>query len=80
MKLYFISLAAGLLVGVIYHLLDVKSPAPPVAALIGLLGMLIGEQIIPLSKQYFFPKAPSVIHTQIHETPHNPSSTIEEQK
>lgn len=45
MKLYVFSLAVGLLVGVIYGVLDVKSPAPPVVALIGLLGMLGGEQI-----------------------------------
>ena len=45
MKLYMLSGAVGLLVGVIYGVLDVKSPAPPVVALIGLLGMLGGEQI-----------------------------------
>ena len=40
---YLISLAVGLGVGVIYGVLSVKSPAPPVIALIGLLGMLVGE-------------------------------------
>lgn len=50
MKLYVISLAVGLLVGVIYGLLNVRSPAPPVIALIGLLGILIGEQIVPYAK------------------------------
>ncbi|WP_137130969.1 DUF1427 family protein [Rhizobium sp. FY34] len=50
MKLYLISLAAGLLVGVIYGVLNVRSPAPPVIALIGLLGILLGEQIVPLAK------------------------------
>jgi XapX domain-containing protein len=48
MKLYLVSLAVGLGVGLIYGLLNVRSPAPPVIALIGLLGMLIGEQIVPL--------------------------------
>jgi len=48
MKTYVISLAAGLLVGIIYGLLKVRSPAPPVIALIGLLGILIGEQLPPL--------------------------------
>ena len=47
MKLYVISLAVGLLVGIIYAVLQVRSPAPPAIALIGLLGMLIGEQIVP---------------------------------
>lgn len=51
MKLYVLSLGAGLLVGVIYSMLNVRSPAPPLVALIGLLGILIGEQIIPVSKQ-----------------------------
>lgn len=51
MKLYILSLAAGLLVGVIYSLLHVRSPAPPLVALLGLLGMLIGEQLIPVGKQ-----------------------------
>jgi XapX domain-containing protein len=51
MKLYLISLAAGTLVGVIYGLLDVCSPAPPIVALIGLLGMLLGEQAVPLAKR-----------------------------
>ena len=50
MKLYLISLGAGLLVGVIYGVLNVRSPAPPVIALVGLLGILLGEQIVPLAK------------------------------
>jgi XapX domain-containing protein len=47
MKLYLISLAVGLLVGCLYSLLGVKSPAPPAVALVGLLGILIGEQAVP---------------------------------
>ena len=50
MKPYLLSLAAGLLVGVVYSLLNVRSPAPPVIALVGLLGILAGEQIPPLLK------------------------------
>jgi XapX domain-containing protein len=50
MKTYLLSLGVGLLVGVIYSLLGVRSPAPPVVALIGLLGILAGEQIPPLAK------------------------------
>jgi XapX domain-containing protein len=50
MRAYLYSLAAGLLVGVIYNLVGVRSPAPPVIALIGLLGILAGEQIPPLAK------------------------------
>lgn len=50
MKVYVLSLGAGLLVGLIYHLLDVRSPAPPLVALVGLLGILVGEQIVPVTK------------------------------
>lgn len=51
MKIYVLSLAVGLMVGVIYGLLNVRSPAPPIIALIGLLGILTGEQIPPLAKR-----------------------------
>ena len=50
MKMYLLSLGAGLLVGVVYSLLNVRSPAPPVVALVGLLGILVGEQVIPFAK------------------------------
>ncbi|MFC3171890.1 DUF1427 family protein [Acinetobacter vivianii] len=48
MKIYLLSLAVGILVGVLYYVLDVKAPAPPIVALLGLLGIVIGEQFIPL--------------------------------
>jgi len=51
MKPYLLSLAAGVLVGVIYGLIRVKSPAPPTIALLGLLGMLVGEQLVPIGKR-----------------------------
>jgi XapX domain-containing protein len=51
MKMYLISLAVGLLVGAIYGFLNVRSPAPPVIALVGLLGILLGEQIAPLARR-----------------------------
>jgi XapX domain-containing protein len=51
MKVYLLSLGAGLLVGAIYSLLNVRSPAPPLVALVGLLGILLGEQIVPLTRQ-----------------------------
>jgi XapX domain-containing protein len=55
MKTYLLSLGAGALVGVIYSLLNVRSPAPPLVALAGLLGILAGEQIIPVGKQLLGP-------------------------
>jgi XapX domain-containing protein len=41
-----ISLGIGVLVGIAYGLLKVRSPAPPPVALVGLLGMLLGQQLI----------------------------------
>lgn len=51
MKIFLVSICTGVLVGVIYAVLNVKSPAPPVVALLGLLGMLAGEQAVPLVKR-----------------------------
>jgi XapX domain-containing protein len=45
MKGLLISFVVGLLVGVVYGFIRVKSPAPPIVALLGLLGMVIGEQV-----------------------------------
>jgi len=56
MKIYLLSLGAGLLVGVIYGVLNVRSPAPPVIALLGLLGILLGEQAVPLIKRMVSPE------------------------
>jgi XapX domain-containing protein len=44
MKPMLISLVVGLFVGLLYGVIRVKSPAPPIIALLGLLGMVIGEQ------------------------------------
>ncbi|MDI3379971.1 DUF1427 family protein [Xenophilus aerolatus] len=67
MKPYVLALALGLLVGVIYGLFQVRSPAPPVIALVGLLGILAGEQIPPLVKQWLRPDthATSWLHEQV---------------
>ncbi len=43
---YLLSLGAGLAIGVIYGLIAVRSPAPPIIALLGLLGMLAGEAAV----------------------------------
>ena len=51
MKASLLSFGAGLVVGVVYSLLGVRSPAPPVVALIGLLGILLGEQIVPVGRR-----------------------------
>ena len=63
MNAYIVSVALGLLVGAIYGLFNVRSPAPPVVALLGLLGMLLGEQIPPLVKQVWQPEIVSTSDT-----------------
>jgi XapX domain-containing protein len=44
-RVLFLSFVAGLGVGALYGLIRVKSPAPPIVALLGLLGIVIGEQL-----------------------------------
>ena len=51
MKFYAVSLPICVLVGLLYGLLNVRSPAPPVVALVGLAGILLGEQVVPLGKR-----------------------------
>jgi len=70
MRLYLVSLGAGVLVGIIYSLLTVRSPAPPVVALVGLLGILVGEQIIPLAKHMLDGANAAAAWRQSHCTPH----------
>ena len=55
MKPFIVALAAGLLVGVIYGIINVRSPAPPYVALIGLLGILLGEHAVNLVKARLAP-------------------------
>lgn len=40
------SLVVGVAVGGLYALLGVRSPAPPAVALLGLLGMVVGEYVV----------------------------------
>ena len=67
MKIYLLSLGAGLLAGILYGVLNVRSPAPPVVALVGLLGILLGEQLPPLVRQWLEPKEQQVswLHEQV---------------
>jgi XapX domain-containing protein len=70
MRPYLLSLGAGLMVGIVYSLLNVRSPAPPVVALVGLLGMLLGEQIIPIAKHLFAGSSITSAWRQSQCTPH----------
>jgi XapX domain-containing protein len=54
MRLYLASLILGVAVGVVYGLVKVRSPAPPAIALLGLLGMLTGEQAVSLVRSHMF--------------------------
>lgn len=51
MKPYVLSILAGMLAGAVYGAIGVHSPAPPVVALAGLLGLLAGEQILPVLRR-----------------------------
>lgn len=50
---YLISLGAGLVVGLLYYFSRVQSPAPPLIALAGLLGIVIGEHAIPFVQAHW---------------------------
>jgi len=50
MKPYLVALAVGILVGIFYNVVEVKSPAPPTVALAGLLGMLAGEHALAFAR------------------------------
>jgi XapX domain-containing protein len=54
MRPYLASLVLGVAVGIIYGLVKVRSPAPPAIALLGLLGMLAGEQAVSLVRSHVF--------------------------
>ena len=49
----------GLAVGVAYGLVQVRSPAPPLIALVGLFGMVLGEQAVDMAKRHLPPPVPT---------------------
>jgi len=60
---YLLSLGAGLGVGVAYGALGVRSPAPPIIALLGLLGMLAGEAMVSYLRGH---RLPDVVASLCH--------------
>lgn len=70
MKPYLISFCVGLLVGAIYGGLQVRSPAPPVIALVGLLGILLGEQAPGLLRRAFSGHRIDIVAVRDHVHPH----------
>ncbi|HTA39914.1 MAG TPA: DUF1427 family protein [Candidatus Acidoferrales bacterium] len=43
-----LALGTGLAVGVVFSLVKLPSPAPPLLGLIGLAGMFVGQRLIPV--------------------------------
>jgi XapX domain-containing protein len=54
---FLVSSLMGLAVGVAYGLFKVHSPAPPLIALVGLLGMVLGEQAVNAVRHHVVPPA-----------------------
>jgi XapX domain-containing protein len=64
---YAVSLFMGAAVGVAYGLVQVRSPALPLIALVGLLGMVMGEQAVDIARHQLAPPA----HTSTLRVPDN---------
>ena len=71
MRAYLLSLGAGLQVSIVYSLLNLRLPAPPVVALVGLFGILIGERIIPVAKHMLDGSHFAAAWRQSHGTQHS---------
>lgn len=70
-----ISLLVGLGVGALYALIGVRSPAPPIIALAGLLGMVMGEQAVPLARAHLWPRPEKAAQDSHNRT--RPVSAVE---
>ena len=66
---WLLSLLVGVGVGVIYGLLGVRSPAPPLIALLGLLGMVSGEYCVTLARRHLERPPASVIQSDLPSGP-----------
>jgi len=73
---YLISLFMGVTVGAAYGLAQVRSPAPPMIALVGLFGMVLGQQAIDMTKRHFARSTPtpSTLIAKQNLTPQAPAS------
>ena len=65
MNAFVVSLAMGVVVGIVYGLSGVRSPAPPIIALVGMLGMVLGEQAVTLAKAHFSQHAEDESHRPV---------------
>jgi XapX domain-containing protein len=66
---YLVSLLMGLAVGAAYGLVQVRSPAPPMIALVGLFGMVLGQQTVDMAKRHFAPLAKTSIQARCGRRP-----------
>lgn len=42
-----LALATGIIIGIVFQSLKIPSPAPPFLGLLGLLGMFLGQRLMP---------------------------------
>ena len=66
---YLVSLLMGLAVGAAYGLVQVRSPAPPMIAFVGLFGMVPGQQAVDMAKRYFATPAQTSIQERSARRP-----------
>lgn len=71
---YLISMGAGIAVGLLYYLVRVQSPAPPLIALAGLLGIVVGEHAIPFVQAQIRPPAAQVQDASAANPAQDPAS------
>ena len=74
---YFLSLLMGLAVGAAYGLVQVRSPAPPMIALVGLFGMVLGQQAVDMMKRHFGPSAHTAGKLEVSSAKNLTSSSTE---
>lgn len=74
-----LALLVGLGVGAIYGLLNVRSPAPPVIALVGLLGILLGETAVGYLRGQPGPVS-HAMHTKSFEAVKRPAASAAERE
>jgi XapX domain-containing protein len=55
-----------------YGLVQVRSPAPPMIALVGLFGMVLGQQAADIAKRHFAPLAQTSIQAGCARPPGSP--------